>query len=434
MPPVASTSPDTAFPDTREPSRQDRHVVGVISVAHGCSHFFHLIVAPVFPWLKAEFALSYAELGLLMTVFFVVSGVGQAAAGFVVDRIGALPVLVASLALFVLAALVLAIAPGYGVLVLGCALAGLGNASFHPVDYSVLNARIAPAKLGKAYAVHGVAGNLGWALAPVYLVTITQLAGWRTAMLAAALLAAAVLALVWHSRVLIGSSHALRRTTSTPGAAHAAGAAGAANASPATDTFAFLRLPAVWMSFLFFLSMAIAGGAIQSFGPESARVLHGVAPQWAALCLTLYMLASAGGMLVGGFVLSNPEKAERGVAAGFGCAAVIALAIGFGSWPGWAIPVLFATMGFCVGAAGPSRDLLVRRATPPGATGRVYGTVYSGLDAGLAVSPAFFGMLMDRGMPTSVWIGVAFFQGLLILGAVRVAKLARPAPPVTATA
>jgi MFS family permease len=415
MPPAASPSitPDALSTGTKGPASNDRRVVGVISLAHGCSHFFHLIVAPVFPWLKVEFGLSYAELGLLMTVFFVVSGVGQAAAGFVVDRIGALPVLVASLALFVLAALVLAVAPGYGLLALGCALAGLGNASFHPVDYSVLNARVAPASLGRAYAVHGIAGNLGWALAPVYLVTITQLAGWRWAMLAAALLAAAVLAVVWQARSLIATPQGDRtRKRGAP--------------ASASDTFAFLKLPAVWMSFLFFLSMAIAGGAIQSFGPESARILHGVAPQWAALCLTFYMLASAGGMLFGGFVVANPEKAERGVAAGFGCAALIALAIGFGTWPGWAIPVLFSMMGFCVGAAGPSRDLLVRRATPPGATGRVYGTVYSGLDAGLAVSPLAFGMLMDRGLPTAIWIGVAIFQGLLILGAVRVARLARP--------
>jgi MFS transporter, FSR family, fosmidomycin resistance protein len=412
LPAGAASGRDATMGGAHAP-RQDRRVVAVISLAHGCSHFFHLIVAPVFPWLKMEFGLTYAELGLLMTAFFVVSGIGQAVAGFVVDRIGALPVLLASLGIFIVASLVLAAAPGYSVLLFGCALAGLGNASFHPVDYSVLNARIPPARLGKAYAVHGVAGSLGWALAPVYLVTIAQFAGWRMAMLGAALIAAAVLAVVWQSRSLVQGARRVER-------AHAD-----AQAAPAAlaDTFGFLRLPAVWMSFLFFLSMAIAGGAVQSFGPESARVLHGVLPQWAALCLTLYMLASAAGMLAGGFALADPQRAELGVAAGFGLAAVIALMIAFGTWPGWMVPVLFGAMGFCVGAAGPSRDLLIRRATPPGATGRVYGTVYSGLDAGLAISPAAFGLLMDRGMPAAVWVGVALFQGLLILGALRVARL-----------
>ena len=65
--------------------RADAQVIGLVGLGHGTSHFFHLLLAPLFPWLKDAFGLSYAELGLLMTVFFIVSGVGQALAGFVVD-------------------------------------------------------------------------------------------------------------------------------------------------------------------------------------------------------------------------------------------------------------------------------------------------------------------------------------------------------------
>lgn len=417
--------------------RRDRQVVGVVSLAHGTSHFFHLLVAPLFPWLKTAFDVSYAELGLLMTVFFLVSGIGQAVAGFIVDRVGAFPVLLASLALFVLASGVVAIAPSYPILVLGCALAGLGNAPFHPVDYSLLNARVAPARLGKAYAVHGLAGNLGWGLAPVYLVTITQLTHWRIAALAAGLLAAVVLVVVWLARDLINDAPrrvqrasagqapgGSAKTDAATGTAAASGL-GSGSAPKPESSFAFLRLQAVWLSFGFFFILAIAGGTIQSFGPESARLLHGVEPQWAALCLTMYMVASAGGMLMGGYLVVDPLRAERVVATGFGGAALVALAIGLASWPGWAVPLLFALLGLGAGSAGPARDLLVRRATPPGATGRVYGTVYSGLDAGMALAPAVFGILMDRGLPTAVWLGVAASQTLLILGALRVGRLGR---------
>ncbi len=90
--------------------------------------------------------------------------------------------------------------------------------------------------------------------------------------------------------------------------------------------------------------------------------------------------------------------------------------------PGWSVPVLFAVIGFGSGLAGPSRDLLVRRATPPGATGRVYGMVYSGLDAGSAFAPAVFGMLMDSGQPALVWAGIALFQVLMITGALNVGR------------
>lgn len=410
---------DDTAPPPAAPGRSDTRTLTVVSVAHGCSHFFQLIVAPLFPWLKLEFGLSYAELGLLMTVFFTVSGFGQAGAGFLVDRIGAVPVMLASLAAFVLAAAALALAPGYAMLMLGCALAGLGNASFHPVDYSILNARIAPARLARAYAVHGVVGNLGWALAPVFLVGLTGLANWRVAIAAAGALAAAILVLVWRHRALLAGA-----PVGLLGLAHASPRSAAATAA-AEPVFAFLRLPAVWMSFVFFFTLAIAFGGLQTFGPEAARLLHGVDPAWAALCLTAYMLASAAGTLTGGWLAGDPSRAESVVATGFGVAVVVSLVLALATLPGWAVPALFALMGFGSGTAGPARDLLVRRASPPGATGRVYGLVYSGLDAGMAIAPAVFGWMMDHRMPGGVWLGIALFQVLLIANALSVARVGR---------
>lgn len=394
----------------------DTRLVAVVSTAHGCSHFFHLLVVPLFVWMRPELDLSYAQLGLLMTVFFAVSGVGQALSGFVVDRIGPVPVMLASLLLFVLAALAVATASGYPALVVALAIAGLGNATFHPVDYSILNARVATTRLARAYSVHGIAGSLGWAAAPVYLVGIAQLTHWRVAAAAAGLLAAAIAVWVWVERErLAGVPVGALGIVGTPRAA--AGAAG--------DTFAFLRSPAVWMSFVFFLVMAVSFSAVQTFGPESAGLLHGVEARWVALCLTVYMLASAGGMLAGGVVASDPSRAEPTIAFGYGLAAATALVIGLVPVPGWSVPLLFAVMGAASGLAGPSRDLLVRRASPPGATGRVYGTVYSGLDLGMALSPLAFGWLMDHGRTGLVWVGIAAFQALLILTAVNVGRLAR---------
>jgi MFS family permease len=322
---MSSTATLPAGPHTapHTPSKE-RRTVAVVSTAHGCSHFFHLILAPLFPWIKAEFALSYAELGLLMTVFFVVSGVGQALAGFVVDRIGAVPVMLAALCSFVIATLVLSSAPSYTLLMVGSVFAGLGNAPFHPVDYSILNARIAPTRLAKAYALHGVAGNLGWALAPVFLVGITGLSNWRTAVACAGLLAAAVLLMVWLHRELL--------------AGQPVGALGIVHAQPVDATtqadspsaLAFLKLPAVWMSFAFFLTSALGFGGVQTFGPEAARLLHDVQPTWVALCLTAFMLASAAGTLAGGFVAADPSRAEKVVALGYAVLAYQSLQAGLG--------------------------------------------------------------------------------------------------------
>ena len=67
--------------------QRDASVIGLVALAHGVSHFCQLLLPPLFPWLKDAFAVSYAQLGLLLTIFFVVSCAVQTAAGFVVDRL-----------------------------------------------------------------------------------------------------------------------------------------------------------------------------------------------------------------------------------------------------------------------------------------------------------------------------------------------------------
>ena len=432
----------SALAETRiaEPGGRDRTVIALVAGVHGVSHFFHLVLAPLFPWLKDAFSLSYSELGLLMTVFFVVSGVGQALAGFLVDRVGPLPVLQAALGLFALAGVVLASSQGYAGLVAGAVLAGLGNAPFHPVDYSIINGRVAPARLGHAYAMHGISGSLGWAAAPMLLVAVASGAGWREAFVAAAVVALLASAAVWRWRDALRMAPAARRVPAgavpaKAGPATRDGAAAGEGAQPAAESpFAFMRLPAVWLSFAFFLTTAVALGGVQSFGTEAARKLHEVPVGFVAFCLTAYMLASAGGMLFGGVLARDPDRAERVIAVAFGAAATVAVSMALAPWPGWAVPGLFALMGFCSGVANPSRDLIVRRAAPPGATGRVYGVVYSGLDVGLAFAPAAFGLLMDAGSPSGVWLGIALFQGLLIASAFKAGAAGRRARAAAASA
>jgi FSR family fosmidomycin resistance protein-like MFS transporter len=387
------------------PLRHDAPTIGLVSVAHGLSHFCQLIVPPLFPWIAPAFGLSYTELGLLMTVFFVVSCIGQALAGFVVDHYGARRVLYAGMACLALAALGLAASPNYATMMGFMALAGIGNCVFHPVDFSILNGRVSQPRLGHAYAAHGISGNLGWALAPVFVVGIAQVSSWRVALAAvAAVVALALLALVlWRD--------ALDPAPRAPDGAAVARAPVAADAS----ALGFLRVPAVWFCFLFFLTFAVALSGVQTFGPAAAGQLHGVSAADIALCLSAYMFAAAAAMVLGGHLVRDPQRSARVVAIGFGLAALFALAIGFGDWPGWMVPVLFALMGLGAGIAGPSRDLLVKQATPAGATGRVYGVVYSGLDVGQAIAPALLGLLMDSGEYRMVWLVIALAQALLIV-------------------
>ncbi len=405
------------------PVREDAQLIGLVGLAHLISHFSQLLLAPLFPWLKEAFAVSYAELGLLMTIFFVVSCVVQAASGFVVDKLGPRPVLFAGLALLGVAAFGFAASPSYGMLALFAVVAGVGNGVFHPVDYTLLNRKVHPSRLGHAFSVHGITGSLGWALAPAMLVPLTLAFGWRVALACAGALTFLVLAVLWLNRAQLALDlEAAPRATAT--------------AAPVEHSFAFMKLPAVWMCFGFFFFYAAALSGVQLFAPEAGRLLHAVPVAWAAMCLTIYMVCSAGGMVVGGFLAADPARCERIIGAGFGAAATIAIVIGFTDIPAAAVPVLFGAMGFGAGIAGPSRDLIVKRASPPNATGRVYGVVYSGLDIGQAIAPLVFGTLMDMQRPSMVWLGIAIVQGVLIVNAfnVRGARRTPLAAPQSAAA
>ena len=394
--------------------RKDATVIGLVGLAHGISHFSQLLLAPLFPWLKDAFAVSYTELGLLMTIFFVVSCVVQTLSGFWVDRYGPRPVLFAGLALVGAAALGFAASQSYWMLAAFSVVAGTGNGVFHPVDYTVLNRKVAKQRLGHAYSVHGVTGSLGWALAPALLVPITVASSWRVALLCASALAFGVLAILWLRREDLD----VEPLAPAPGAA----GAGAAAVEGSLD---FLRIPAVWMCFAFFFFYAGALSVVQTFAPSAARELHAVPAELAAMCLTVYMVCSAFGMVAGGFLATDPARCERVVGASFGGAACVALALGFVQMPALAVPVLFGAMGFVSGMAGPSRDLIVKRSAPDNASGRVFGVVYSGLDIGQAVVPVMIGSLMDHGAYRSVWLALAMLQGVLVLTAFNVGRARR---------
>lgn len=393
------------------PLRSDAGVIGLVGLAHLVSHFSQLVLPPLFPWLKDALDASYTQLGFLMTVFFVVSCAMQTASGFLVDRFGPRPVLFGGLSLLALAAFGFALSPGYGSMAFFAAVAGVGNGVFHPVDYTLLNRKVSVPRLGHAYSVHGITGSLGWALAPAVVVPLAIAFHWRVALAVAGAIALVVLAVLWVKREALALPPATR-----PVDAHAAAAEG---------SFDFLRIPAVWMCFVFFLVYAGVLSVIQAFAPEAARQLHQVPVAVAAACLTVYMVCSAGGTLVGGFLVADPARCEKVFATGFAVAALVAAAIGFAPVPGLLVPVLFGVMGFASGLAGPSRDMLVKRSTPEHASGRVYGVVYSGLDIGQAAAPLFFGALMDHQEYRGVWAGLVTMQVLLIASAFRVRRVRR---------
>lgn len=398
----------------------DVRVVGLISLAHGSSHFFHLILPPMFPWLKAEFGFNYAELGLLMTIFFVVSCIVQAASGFLVDRIGSRPVLFAGVALLALAALIYSQSNGYAMLLLGAVIAGCGNGVFHPVDYTLINHKISPPNLPYAYSIHGVTGYIGWAAAPAFMVAVTTIADWRIAFLSAAVLEVLILATLWVSRARLVDDVQARRHESE--ASHIASNPGGAPMS----TFGFLKLPVVWLCWIFFFFSMAATTGLQSFAPTALYKIYDIAVSSGNYYLTLMSLGGAGGMLLGGYLATKLKVPERIITICFTVNIVMGLLMATGLVPVELIIVAFIVIGLGLGIAAPSRDLMIRSSTPSGSSGRVYGIVYSGIDLGAALSPLIFGIFLDVGLPKLLFIGVAFLQLMIILTGFKVASISTP--------
>lgn len=392
--------------------RSDATVISLVGFAHGTSHFFHFVMPPLFPWLMRDFGLTFTQVGVTMTIFFVVSGLGQALAGFVVDRVGGFRVLAGGVTLLSLGAMLLSTAPAYGMLLAGAALMGLGNSVFHPADFTLLNHRVSTARLGHAFSVHGLTGNLGWAAAPVFVIAVANAWGWR-----AAAFSAGIVGLVALSFLLVNR----RILLDLPG--------GAERAVRKGGSFAFLGVGTVWLCFGFFFVAVMAFGGLQNFAPPILERSYGVSLAFATSGLTAYLLGSAAGTAAGGFFASRGDRQERLIGIALAAAAACSVALASMAVPAWSIVGLMGMMGFGVGFTGPSRDILVRRAATStfgsGAYGRIYGFVYSGIDSGLALAPILFGALMDAGRYSRVLWGVAALQTFAIVMAMAVGLRSR---------
>jgi MFS family permease len=396
----------TTLAHTETPWRTDAAVIGLVGLAHASSHFSHLLLPLMFPVFGKTFGLSYSEMGLLMSVFFVVSGMGQASAGFLVDRFGARPVMFVSMAIMAFACLVASGATSYAGLMLAAALLGLGNCSFHPVDFTILNQKVSAPRLGYAFSAHGLTGNLGWAIAPVFMVGLSSWLDWRAAYVGAALFFISILVLLMLNREVLHTEVTEHKTQANE--AH---------------VLAFLKIPVVWWCFAFFLLSTMTLAVVQSFAVSILQAMHQVTFEAATMTLTAYMLCAAAGMFVGGFVAARwPKQSDKVVATCMTLAALCMALCGSGWLEGVATMVILAATGLAIGVGGPSRDMMIKKATPKGATGRVYGIVYSGLDVGFAISPLVFGVFMDHGWYGATLLGAAAVLLLSVLVALGVGR------------
>jgi len=374
---------------------QDVKVIGLVSSAHFMSHFYQLVLPPLFPLLKGAFGVGYAELSIVMTLMYATSGLMQTPAGVVVDRLGPARVLIGGLGLYSVAVLLYGFAPNLWVLAALAVVAGLGNSVFHPADYAILSARVGATRLGRAYGVHNFGGSLGWAAAPITVLALTSVVGWRVGL---SILGGLGLLLTLYLVVQAAALTTEHRTY-------------AAGESAASKAQMFLSRT-ILVCFGYFALLAVATVALQAFLPSSLVSGFGISFEAANSALTGFLVGSALGMFAGGVIADWFGRHEFVVATGLSTTAVGCLAIGVLALPVSVLILVIVVGGFAWGCTTPSRDMLVRSAAPAGAMGTVVGFVYSGLDFGSALTPPFLGFLLDHQHPRLIFV---FTAGILLL-------------------
>ena len=397
--------------------RSDAVVIGLVCIGHFMSHFYALVVPPIFFLMREEFGVGYAAMGLATTMFYVASGLLQIPAGFLVDRLGGKTVLVGGLAFISAGTLLIGFAPSYPLLLAAFMIAGAGNSVFHPADMALLNARIDPTRLGHAFSMHAVSGNLGWVAAPAFSVAIATAFGWRAAMIAAGAIGLVVMLLVAFHGAL--GNVALKAAARGPEAVPA----DLPGSQPGlrADLRLLVSIP-VLTCFFFFVFSSVTTVGLQTFSIPAMVALYALPLTLAAGTLTAYLLGGVAGTLAGGFIASRTHRHDAAAITGVLVAMLFVLALASGTLPQALLVLFMASAGFFVGSVNPSRDIIVREVTPAHARGKVYGFVYSGLDLGSAVGPPLVGALLDGGHPRLVFVASA---GALLLCAATMFLLVR---------
>lgn len=390
-------------------------LVGLICVGHFYSHFSGLILPPLFPLLAREFGVSYVELAYTVAAYSATSSIGQIPIGFLVDRIGARAVLLWGLAILGASFALVGVVDSFWMVVALSGIAGFGNSVFHPADYAILSARVHERVLGRAMGIHSFSGYVGWAVAALAMPITAELLGWREAVVIAGIVGLAIALLLWVNGAVL-----------TYDARGAGEDKARSRVSPLQQGLALMRSRTMAMLFLFFLLTSASITGAGAFAVAAVHELYNVSLQQAGYALTCFMVAMAAGVLVGGVLADHTPRHNLVTSVSLAAASAFIAFVGLGHMPFWLVLAVLAASGLCFGITSPSRDLLVRAATPPGSIGVAFGYTSTGLGVGNFVGPLAIGVIMDAHYPGMAFVALGAVSAVAIVTVVLTTSAGTP--------
>ena len=381
----------------------DARIISLVCAAHFVSHFYILVLPPLFPFIRDFYNVSYTQLGLALTAFNITTALCQTPAGFLVDRIGARSVLVAGLVLGAACLAIVGLVPSFWLLVAMFAILGVANGVYHPADYAILSQLVSNERASQAFSLHIFAGFLGTAVTPATMLILQQSLGWQ-----GAFVAASVMGLIVAIPFLLQPAALFEpppKPVRTPSEAPKDDKAG----------WSLLLSGPILLNLLFFVMITFSTTGVQNYSVVALNEAYGTPIGIANTALTANLMLSAFGVLAGGLLASRIGRPEWIAAGSFLGIALTGAVIGIADFGIVVLMIAMSLNGFVNGLMQPSRDMIVRAVTPDGQFGKVFGFVTTGFNIGGIIAPLIFGYVMDIGHPRWVFFLVCGLALLAIL-------------------
>jgi MFS family permease len=368
------------------------------------------LIPPLIPILAVALNYPLWQLGLLVTIFSVGSGLGQAPFGYLSDKYDRRYILPTGIGFAGISYLLFASAPriapviptpsvspfdgAFLVMCLSMLLCGVGTSVVHPTLYPMISENVREANKGKVMGVFGSAAKVGDAATPILVGVLILVLIWQEIMLVLGLFG------VVFSAVLFV---ALAGFETEPAEVHTT-----AGDEEETET--------VWESdnrkyvypmvviYLFFITRGFAGRGVKTFVPAFVVGVYGYTVTVAGVSFaaesianfyfsTLLVVGAGTQLLVGWYVDSSDARTVLIACMVAATVGILALAYLLLS-PLWLLVVLLV-VGIGIWGLNPARDMLISDVTPAEREGRTFGYLWTAAHLTSAIIPTFVGYIAD---------------------------------------